>query len=80
MLGFIKRCFFRGLVFLSTLTGINLLICISMKNQECQVRPQILNVNGDDLVFFPYSIKSSCNNLNNPLAKLCVPDVVKNLN
>ena len=56
-----------------------------MNNQECKVRPQIVNVNGDDPVFFPYSVKTrkcscNCNNINNPLAKLCVPDVVKNLN
>ena len=75
MLRFIRRCFFTGLVLLSTLTGINSLSCISMNNQECKVRPQIVNVNGDDPVFFPYSVKTSkcsgsCNNINNPLAKL----------
>ena len=56
-----------------------------MNNQEYKVRPQIVNVNGDNPVFFIFSIKtsncsSSCNNINNPLAKLCVPDVAKNLN
>ena len=55
-----------------------------MNNQECKVIPQIVNVNGNDPVFFLYSVKTSkcsgsCNNINNPLAKLCVPDVVKNL-
>ena len=75
MLRFIRRCFFTGLVLLSTLTGINSLSCISMNNQECKVRPQIVNVNGDDPVFFTYSVKTSkcsgsCNNINNPLAKL----------
>ena len=85
MLGFIERCFFTGLVFLSTITSANWLSCISMINQECKVRPQIINVNGDDQVFFPFSIKTSkyscsCNNINNPCAKLFVPDVVKNLN
>ena len=59
--------------------------CISMKNEEGKVRPQIVNINGDDPVFFPFSIKTSkcsgsCNNINNPCAKLRVPDVVKNLN
>ena len=59
--------------------------CISLNNQKCKTRPQIVNVNGDDPVFFPFSIKTSkcsgsCNNINNPLTKLCVPDVVKNLN
>ena len=59
MLGFIKMCFFTRLVFLSTLTSINLLSCISMNNQECKVRPQIVNVNSDEPVFYPFSIKTS---------------------
>ena len=67
------------------LTSVNLLSCISMNNQECKVRPQVVNVKGDDPVLFPFSIKTSkwsgsCNDINNPLAKLSVPDVVKNLN
>ena len=62
-----------------------MLNCISMNNQECKIRPQIVNLNGDDPMFFPFSIKiskfsGSCNNINNPQAKLCVSDVVKNLN
>ena len=53
MLGFIKKSFFTGLKFLSALTDINLLSCILMNNQECKVvRPQIVNVNQDDPVFF----------------------------
>ena len=50
MFRLIKQCFFAGLAFLSTLTSLNLLNCISMNNQECKVRPQIVNVNGDDPV------------------------------
>ena len=85
MFGFIKRCSFTGLTFLSTLISVNLLSCISMNNQECKVRPQIVNVNSDEPVFYPFSIKTSkcsgsCNNINDPYAKMCVPDVVKNLN
>ena len=65
--------------------GINSLSFISMNNQKWKLRPQIVNVNGDDPVFFPYSIKTSkcsgtCNNINNPCSKLCVLGVVKNLN
>ena len=65
-----KECFFTGLVFLSTLTSVNMLSYISMNNQECRIRPKIVNVNGDDPVFFPLSIKTSkssgsCNNINN---------------
>ena len=38
-----------------------------------------------DLYFFPFSIKKgkrsgSCNNINSPYAKLCVPNVLKNVN
>ena len=56
-----------------------------MNSQEYKVRPQIVNVNRDQPVFFPFSTKASkssdsCNNINNPYAKLFVPDIVKNLN
>ena len=82
MFRFIKQCFFTGLAFL---TSVNLLSCISLNNQECKVRPQLVNVNEDDPLLFLYNVKTSkcsgsCNNINNPLAKLCLPDVVKNVN
>ena len=53
-----------------------------MNNQECKVRPQIVNVNSNTPVFFPFSIKTSkcsgsCNNINDPYAKMCVPVVKK---
>ena len=56
-----------------------------MNNQECRVRPQIVNVNSVEPVFFPFSIKTSkCSgsyiNISDPYGKLCVSDVVKNLN
>ena len=55
-----------------------------MNNQECRAIPQIVNLNGDEAGFFTFSNKTSkcsgsCNNINNPYAKLCVPDVVKSL-
>ena len=85
MLWFIKKCFFTGLAFLPILTSVKSLICISMNNQDCKVRPQIVSVNSDDPVFFPFIIKTSkysgsCNNINNPHAKLYVPDIAKSLN
>ena len=75
--------FFTGLAFLSTLTSVNLLSSISMNNQKCKVRLKIVNLDEDEPVFFPFSIKTSkcsnnCNNINNPYVKLCVPDIVKN--
>ena len=59
MFGFMKKYFFTGLTFLSTLTSVNWLSCISMNNQECKVRPEIVNVNSKEPVFFPLSIKTS---------------------
>ena len=45
----------------------------------------IVNVHSDEPVFYPFSIKTSkyrgsSNNINDPYPKMCVPDVVKNLN
>ena len=85
MLRLIKQCFFTGLAFLSTLASVNLLSCISMNNQVCKVRLQIVNVNSEEPVFFPFSIKirkcnGSCIKINSLYAKLCVPDLVKKLN
>ena len=56
-----------------------------MNNQECKVRLEIVNVNSKEPMFYPFSIRtrkcfSSCNNINDLYAKLCVPHVVKNLN
>ena len=56
-----------------------------MNNQPCKARPEIINVNSDKHIFYPFSIKTStcsgsCNNINNPYAKICVSDIIKNLN
>ena len=57
-----------------------------MNNQSCKVRPaEIINVNSNEPLFYPSSIKTSkcsgsCNNINDPYAIICVPDVVKDLN
>ena len=72
-------------MFFGSLSNVNPLECVSMNNQDCKVRPEIVNVNNDKPIFFPFSIKTSkcsgsCNNINNPYAKLCVSGVVKNLN
>ena len=83
MFVFIKKVFHIGSLFLSSLVGTTPLTCISMNNQACKVRPEIVNVNSDEPIFYPFSIKTSngsCNNINDPYPKIYVPDVVKNLN
>ena len=58
MFGLIKKAFFAGLKILSSvnLLTITPLRCISITNPECKVRPQIVNVNSDETVFYPFSI------------------------
>ena len=85
MFGFVKKMFFIGLKVLSSFTNASSLSCISMNNQACKARPEIINVNSNNPVFYPFSIKTSkcsgnCNNINDPHAKICVTDVAKDLN
>ena len=56
-----------------------------MNNGARKVRPEIINVNNNEPVFFLFSIKTNkcsgnCNNINDPYAKICVPNIVKDLN
>ena len=81
MFGFIKKCFFTAMTFLSC----NALKCVLMSNQECKVRPAIMNINSNELSFYIYGIavnkcSGSCNDINNPYAKLCVLYFVKDMN
>ena len=44
---------------------------VSLTNEECKVRTEIVSVNSDKPVFYPFSIKTSkcrgrCNNINDP--------------
>ena len=53
MFGFTKkRFFFTALMFYSC----SALKCVSMNNQECKVRLEILNVKSNELSFYPYNI------------------------
>ena len=47
----VKKVFFIRLTILSNLTNVIPLSCISMKNQECKVRPEIINVNSNEPFF-----------------------------
>ena len=81
MFKFIRQIFIIGISFFSCKT----LKCISMNNLECKIKPEILNINSNESSFYPYSIlankcSGSCNNVNDPYAKLCVSDVAKDMN
>ena len=66
---------------------VNTLECLSLINQKCMPRPKILNVNkgiGEGL-FYPYNVlvnkcSGLCDTLDNPMSKICVPKIIKNVN
>ena len=80
----LKKLFVLGLTVLSSsITGA--LNCISMNNQECKARPKTADINSNNLIIYPFSIKvnecnGNCNNINDPYGKICVRDTVKDLN
>ena len=82
---FYQKIFYIGSLFLQSLVRITSLNCISMNNQVCKIRPEIIIGNSNEPIFYPFSVKTSkcslsCNNINDPYAKICIPDVVKDLN
>ena len=78
-----KKVFVLGLTVL--LNFANALDCILMRNQECKIRPEIISINSNNPIFYPFSDKinkcnGNCNNISDPYARICVSDVLKNLN
>ena len=66
---------------------VNTLECLSVINRECMPRPKILDVNEGvgEALFYPYNVLvnkciGSCNTLDDPMAKLCVPNIIKGIN
>ena len=85
MFRFIKKVYYIGSLFLSSLVSTTPFSCISLNNQACKLRPEIINLNSNYPVFYPFSIKTSkysgsCNNINDPYAKIYIPDALKDLN
>ena len=54
MFGFVKQIFASAIMFIScNISGVNSLKCVSMNNQECKVRPEITDINSNELSFYP---------------------------
>ena len=72
------------LISLFNVLTVNALECVSVINQKWMPRPKILDVNEGvgEALFYPYTVlvnkcSRSCNTFDNPMAKLCVPNVIK---
>ena len=58
MFGFIRKVFIETMIFLSfNVLNVNSLECVSVSDQECKARPKIIDVNANEPVFYPFSIK-----------------------
>ena len=44
-------------MYFGNLSSVNSLECITMKNQKCKVRPEIVNINSNNPIFYPFSVK-----------------------
>ena len=72
---------------LFSILKVRALECVSVVNQKCMQRPKRLEVNEgvSEALFYPYNVQvnkcsGSCNTRDNPMAKLCVPNVIKGVN
>ena len=77
MFTFYKKVF----VVTMSIFSCNSLKCVSMNDQVCKLRPEIININSNEPSFYTYIVKinkctGSCNNIDYPYPKLCVPYVV----
>ena len=59
MFKFIKQIFISTMMFFGCLHSVNPLECISLKNQECKVRPEIVNISTNNPIFYPFTIKTN---------------------
>ena len=48
MFKFIKQIFVSTIIFFGSLSSMKPLECVSMNNQECKERPEIVNVNSNE--------------------------------
>ena len=75
------------LINLFSVIKIKALESVSVVNQKCMPRPKILDVieGVGEALFYPYNVLvnkcgGSCNTLDDPMAKMCVPNIIKRIN
>ena len=59
--------------------------CVSMSNEPRQPRPTIIVINSSETHYYPLSVSvnkcsETCNTVDDPYARLCVQNRVKNMN
>ena len=72
---------------LFSILKVNTLECLSVINQKCMPSPKIIDVNEGvgEALLYPYNVlvnkcSGSYNMLDDPMAKMCVHNIIKNVN
>ena len=85
MFGIIKKEFISILAFFSHKVLLtNSLKCYSLDNQECKIRPEIINVNNKESIFYLHKTKmnrcvGSCSTIDDPYGKICFANDIENI-
>ena len=59
MFRFVKQIFVSAIMFFGcNLSSVNPLKYVSINNQVCKLRPEIVNVNSNEPLFYPFNIKN----------------------
>ena len=85
MPGFIREMFIVLELVLFCYDGALFIKCVSMNNQPCLVRPTLIDLNPDKHHYYPFIVSmsrcdGSCNTLEDPFGRICIPNKIKNLN
>ena len=56
-----------------------------MNNQPCMVRPTLIDLNSDELYYYPFIVSmdkydGSCNTAEDPFCRICAPNKIENVN
>ena len=57
----------------------------SLNYQSCQTKPTIVSINSNKILLYPFTVSvnkcsGSCNTIDDPYVRVCVPNEVKNGN
>ena len=57
----VKQIFISALMYFGNPSSVNSLECVSMKIQECKARPEIVDINNINPIFYPLVLRQKIN-------------------
>ena len=59
--------------------------CVSLNNQPYQSRQRVIDINSNNLFYYLFNVSAnkcciSCNTIDDPYDRICIPNKVKNIN